>query len=144
MLKTLLLALTATSALAQTGPAITRADMPVAGDTLRQSTAAIVLPASAPPLTRRGPNQTWNYAALVATAQNVARFTGVPPQPLYLLTFGSPFSGANRATVAAPQALPLPPGLAVPFTDPYQFYNTSATEFKSVGYGARWPARPCP
>ncbi len=138
MLKPLLfalLALTIAPALAQTSPSITRADMPVPLDTLRQSTAAIVLPASAPPLTRRGPNQTWNYAALVATAQNVARFTAIPAQTFYLLTFGSPFSGANRATVAAPQALPLPPGLPLPITDPYQFYNTSAAEFKSVGYG---------
>jgi len=125
-----------TIALAQTSPSVGRTDMPVPLDTLRQSTAAPVLPASVPPLTRRGANQTWNYAALVATAQNVARFTAVPAQPLYLLTFGSLFSGSNRATVAAPQALPLPPGLPLPLTDPYEFYNASAADFRSVGYGA--------
>ena len=37
---------------AQTAPVITAADMPVAGDTLRLSRASVVLPASAPPLTR--------------------------------------------------------------------------------------------
>ena len=121
---------------AQTSPVITVADMPVPTDTLRQSTAAVALPASAPPLSRIGPNQTWNYAGLMATAQNVARFSGIPNQPLYTLTFGSAVSGPNKATVAASQTLPLPPGITLPFSEPYQFFRASATEFRSVGYGA--------
>ncbi|WBA40159.1 hypothetical protein [Hymenobacter canadensis] len=133
----LLLTVSALTAQAQTAtsPTLTRADMPVPTDTLRQSTAAVQLPASAPPLSRRGPNQTWNYGALVATAQNVARFTPVPNQPLYTFTFNSALSGANRATVASPQSVPLPPGFALPLTDPYQFFNASAADFRSVGYG---------
>lgn len=127
--------LVSTVAGAQTSPSITRADMPAPGDTLRQSTASMVLPATAPPLTRRGPNQTWNYAALVATAQQVARFTPVPNQPLYTFTFNSVLSGSNRATVAAPQAVPVPPGVALPITEPYQFFNASSADFRSVGYG---------
>ncbi len=130
-----LLALPAAPALAQTSPSITRADMPVPNDTLRQSTAAIVLPASVPPLSRRGASQTWNYSALVATAQSVDRFTTIPAQAFYTLTFGSLFSGSNRATVASPQALPLPAGAPIPITDPYQFYNASTADFRSVGYG---------
>ena len=132
-----LLGLTAPGlACAQTSPVITVADMPVPTDTLRQSTAAVALPASAPPLSRNGTNQTWNYAGLVATAQNVARFSGIPNQPLYTLTFGSAVSGPNRATVAASQTLPLLPGVALPFSEPYQFFRASATELRSVGYGA--------
>ncbi|MET4106441.1 hypothetical protein [Hymenobacter sp. UYP22] len=127
--------LSGTAAVAQTSPIITRADMPVPTDTLRQSMAAPGLPANAPPLTRNGPNQTWNYGGLVATAQNVARFTAVPNQPLYTFTFNSILSGANRATVAAPQTVPVPPGLTLPITDPYQFFNASAADFRSVGYG---------
>ena len=123
------------SAVAQTSPIITRADMPVPADTLRQSTAAPVLPAGAPPLTRRGANQTWNYGGLVATSQQVARFTAIPNQPLYTFTFNSLLSGTNRATVAAPQAVPVPPGLTLPITEPYQFFNASAADFRSVGYG---------
>lgn len=126
---------TALSAAAQTSPSITRTDMPVPTDTLRTSTAAPVLPATAPPLTRRGANQTWNYAALVATAQQVARFTTVPNQPLYTFTFNSVLSGSNRATVASPQSVPLPSGFSLPITDPYQFFNASAADFRSVGYG---------
>lgn len=123
------------SVAAQSSPTITRADMPVPTDTLRLSTAALVLPASAPPLTRNGPGQTWNYGGLVATAQQVARFTAVPNQPLYTFTFNSVLSGSNRATVAAPQAVPVPPGLTLPITEPYQFFNASAADFRSVGYG---------
>ncbi|WP_426492824.1 T9SS type A sorting domain-containing protein [Hymenobacter sp. 102] len=122
-------------AAAQSSPSITRADMPVPTDTLRQSTASIVLPASAPPLSQRGANQTWNYGGLVATAQQVARFTVVPNQPLYTITFNSLLSGSNRATVAAPQAVPVPPGLTLPITEPYQFFSASAADFRSVGYG---------
>ena len=127
--------LTSVSALAQTSPSITRADMPVPTDTLRQSLAVPVLPAGAPALGQRGPNQAWNYSALVAVSQNVARFTAVPNQTLYTVTFNSLLSGSNRATVAAPQELPLPPGLALPFTDPHQFFNASNASFRSVGYG---------
>jgi hypothetical protein len=121
---------------AQTSPVVTRADMPVPTDTMRQSMAAPILPSSVPPLTQRGPNQTWNYSTLVPISQNVARFTAVPNQPLYTVAFNSLLSGANRATVAAPQNIPLPPGIALPITDPYQFYNASAATFRSVGYGA--------
>ncbi|MCA8831263.1 hypothetical protein [Hymenobacter pini] len=127
--------LLSTTAGAQTSPSITRADMPAPGDTLRQSTASVILPAGAPPLTQRGPNQTWNYRALVATAQQVARFTPVPNQPLYTITFNSILSGSNRATVAAPQAVPVPPGLTLPITEPYQFFNASSADYRSVGYG---------
>ncbi|WP_022822582.1 T9SS type A sorting domain-containing protein [Hymenobacter norwichensis] len=130
------LLLTAGSALAQTSPVITRTDMPVPTDTLRQSMAVPILPSSVPPLTQRGPNQSWNYSTLVPIAQNVARFTAVPNQLLYTLTFSSVLGGSNRATVAAPQSIPLPPGIGLPITDPYQFYNASAADFRSVGYGA--------
>ena len=122
---------------AQTSPTITRANMPVPTDTLRQSTALPALPASAPPLSRNGANQTWNYATLTATAQNIARFTTVPAEPLYTFTFNSALSGSNRATVASPQAVPLPPGLALPITEPYQFFNASNADFRSVGYGGK-------
>jgi hypothetical protein len=31
--------------------------------------------------------------------------------------------------------VPLPPGVTLPITDPYQFFNASAADFRSVGYG---------
>ena len=135
------LLLVAAPALAQS-PVITRADMPAVGsgvtvDSARLSVAALVLPSAAPPLTQRGPNQTWNYGALVPTAQRVEKYQAVPNSPFYLFAFGF---GPNRATVASPQALPLPPGAPLPITNPYQFFNLSAagatpSTFRSVGFG---------
>lgn len=126
----------------QVSPIIDRTDMPAGADTLRLSTASPLLPAGTPSLTQRGANQTWNYGSLAFTSQSVARFVAVSSTAaFYQLAFGV-LGGVNRATVAAPQTLPLPANLpiALPFTDPYQFYNTSAAtaaqSFRSVGYGA--------
>ena len=140
-----LLLLTATPALAQTtSPVIDRTDMPAPTtvvDSLRLSVASPVLPTSAPPLSRRGANQTWNYAGLVPISQRVESFlpiaTVTATSLFYAFTFGA-LGGVNRATVAAPQALPLPAGL--PLTDTYQFFATSAAtaavqDFRSVGFG---------
>ena len=145
-----LLLLAAAPALAQnTSPVIDRSDLPsltVGVDSLRLSVAGPVLPASAPPLSRRGANQTWNYAALVPVSQRVESY--VPASVvtatslLYSFTFGA-LGGVNRATVASPQALPVPAGANLPIalTDTYQFYNLAAAgatpqDFRSVGFGA--------
>lgn len=145
-----LLLLGAAPALAQpTSPVIDRTDMPsltVGVDSLRLSVASPVLPASAPPLSQRGANQTWNYASLVPTSQRVESY--VPASVVtatslfYSFTFG-PFGGANQATVASPQALPIPAGASLPIavTDTYQFYHLAAAgatpqDFRSVGFGA--------
>ena len=143
------LLLTTAPALAQVSPIIDRTDMPsltVGLDSLRLSVASPALPATAPPLTRRGANQTWNYASLTPVSQRVESFVPLAAatalSPLYAFTFGSILSGVNRATVASPQALPLlPVALPIPITDSYQFYNLSATtavqqDFRSVGFGA--------
>ncbi|UYZ63349.1 hypothetical protein [Hymenobacter weizhouensis] len=117
-------------------PVITQADMPVPGDTLRLSQANVqALPAGLPALSQRGPNQTWNYTALTPAAQRVERFVAITATaPLYQLAFG-PFGGANQATVASPQALPLPPGTTLPISDPIFFFRTSAADFRAVGFG---------
>lgn len=121
---------------AQTSPVIDRTDLPVAGDSLRLSQAAPLLPASAPPLSRRGANQTWNYGALVPTAQRVERYNGLGNLPVLLqFTFGLPTS-PNRATLVAPRALPLPAGTALPVQDPQEFFNLSNADFRSVGFSA--------
>ena len=145
-----LLLVTAAPALAQTtSPVIDRTDMPsltTGVDSLRLSVASPVLPASAPPLTRRGANQTWNYASLVPTGQRVESFLPASvvtaTSLFYTFTFG-PLGGANRATVASPQALPVPAGVCLPIaiTDSYQFFNLATAgatpqTFKSVGFGA--------
>ena len=143
-----LLLLAAAPALAQTtSPVIDRTDMPALTtgvDSLRLSAASPVLPATAPPLSRRGANQTWNYTSLVPVSQRVESFVPTSvvtaTSVLYAFTFG-PLGGANRATVASPQNLPLPAGgtLPVAISNPYQFYSLAtapAQDFRSVGFGA--------
>ncbi len=129
--------LTAGTALAQTSPSITAADMPVVGDSLRLSQAAVALPAAAPPLTRNGANQTWDYAGLVATSQRVERYAavGTAAGALLQFTFNSALlSPDNRATLVAPRAIPVA-GALLPITDPLEFSNVSAADFRLVGYG---------
>lgn len=135
-------------ALAQVSPIIDRTDMPAPTltaplDTLRLSATNPVLPATAPPLSRRGPNQTWNYAGLTATSQRVERYVTVASvtatAPLYNFVFG-PLGGVNQATVASPQAFPLAGGVPLPLTDIHEFYRNSAAglptqDFRSVGFG---------
>ncbi|GAA4369695.1 hypothetical protein GCM10023185_43580 [Hymenobacter saemangeumensis] len=123
---------------AQTSPSIVRADLPAVNDTLRLSQAAAVLPATAPPLTRRGANQTWNYSSLVAVSQRVERYLGpaTVTGQLIQLTFNSLFSGANRANLASPTNLPLPAGTALPISDVHEFYNAATADYRSVGFSA--------
>lgn len=124
----------APAALAQTSPSIDRTDMPVIGDTLRLSQAAPVLPASAPPLTRRGANQTWNYSALTPLRQRVESYKNINTTAATLqFTFG-PLGGVNRATLVSPQNLP--GNLPIPISDPVEFYFLSAADYRSVGFGA--------
>ncbi|MDB5270548.1 MAG: hypothetical protein JWP58_3588 [Hymenobacter sp.] len=142
-----LLLLAAVPALGQTqvSPIIDRTDMPATTttvDSLRLSVASPVLPSTVPPLSQRGANQTWNYSTLTPASQRVESFVSassvIATSLTYAFIFG-PLGGANRATVASPQALPLPVALPIPITDTYQFYATSTAaqqDFRSVGFGA--------
>ncbi|MBH8558391.1 T9SS type A sorting domain-containing protein [Hymenobacter negativus] len=148
LLPLLLLAVVPVLAQAQVSPIIDRNDMPATTttvDSLRLSVASPALPSTVPPLTRRGANQTWNYSTLAPTSQRVESFVSASSvtstAPVYAFTFGALFGGVNRATVASPQALPLPVALPIPITDTYQFYSLSTAtaaqqDFRSVGFGA--------
>lgn len=132
------LAFLAGPALAQTSPSITAADMPVVGDSLRLSQASPLLPATAPPLTRSGANQTWNYSGLVATSQRVLRYNDVSTAagPLLQLTFNNAlFSPDTRATLVSPQGLPAAAAGSLPIADPLEFSATSSADYRLVGYG---------
>lgn len=123
------------AARAQTAPVITSADLPVVGDTLRLSQASAALPASAPPLTRNGANQTWDYAALRPVTQRVEAYNSVAASAsgLQSVAFG-PLGGANRATFASPRAFDFN-GATLPVTNVNEFFNLSANDLRSVGFG---------
>jgi len=140
------IALLASPALAQTAPNITAADMPVVGDSLRLSQASPVLPASAPPLSRNGANQTWNYASLVAIGQRVVRYNNVSSAAgaLLQLTFNNAFFGADtRATLVSPQGLPAAAG-TLPVSDPLEFSAVSTADYRLVGYGGTFSGTAVP
>lgn len=129
--------LVAGPALAQTSPSITAADMPAVGDSLRLSQASLVLPASAPPLTRAGASQTWDYSGLTAATQRVLRYNDVSSAAgtLLQLTFNSAFfSPDTRATLVSPQGLPATAG-TLPIADPLEFSAVSSADYRLVGYG---------
>jgi hypothetical protein len=146
LLFNLSLVFAATAAQAQTSPSIDRTDMPAVTtttpvDSLRLSQGSPTLPATAPPLTRRGANQTWNYSTLVATSQTVDRYISVTAtgSAIYQFAYGV-LGGVNRATVASPEPIPVGAGGVLPISDPYQFYAVSAAtaaaqDYRSVGFG---------
>ena len=85
---------------------ITKADMPVANDTIRVTTANTSGVAD-PSLT--GANYTWDYSALVPTIQNKDTFVSVSSTPyVYQFYFNDPFDPYHKATVARrfPGAMP--------------------------------------
>lgn len=128
------LVLLAGMARAQNAPNITASDMPVAGDSLRLSQATTLLPASAPPLTRNGANQTWNYSGLVAISQRVERYNSFASSAVGLQLLY--FTGANRASISTPADLPAVSGTTLPVTDVKEFFNLDNNSFYSVGFGA--------
>ncbi|RZK51947.1 MAG: hypothetical protein EOO59_14310, partial [Hymenobacter sp.] len=141
------LMLTAAAARAQTSPSITVADMPVIGDSLRLSQAAVVLPAGAPAITLNGANKTWNYAGLAATSQRVERYANVSTAtgPLLQFTFNNAFlSPSTRATLVAPQNLPIPANAGLPVSDPLEFFNAATADYRSVGFGATYAGTALP
>jgi hypothetical protein len=124
-------------ALAQTAPSITAADMPEVGDSLRLSQASPVLPVTAPPLSRKGASQTWDYSGLTAATQRVLRYNDVSSAAgtLLQLTFNSAFfSPDTRATLVSPQGLPAAAG-TLPIADPLEFSAVSSADYRLVGYG---------
>ena len=138
---TLTLTLAATVAQAQTSPSINLSDMPAIGDSLRLSQAAVVLPAGAPALTLNGANKTWNYAGLVAASQRVERYANVNTATgiLLQLTFNnSLLSPDTKATLVSPQQLPIPANAGLPVSDPFEFYNASSADYRSVGFAATY------
>jgi hypothetical protein len=147
LLFSLSLTLAATAAQAQTSPSINLSDMPAVGDSLRLSQAAVVLPAGAPALTLNGANKTWNYAGLVATSQRVERYANVSTAAGFALQFtfnNALFSPSTKATLVAPQQLPIPANAGLPVSDPLEFFNASATDYRSVGFGATYAGTALP
>jgi Secretion system C-terminal sorting domain len=119
---------------------ITAADMPVAGDTLRTS--------SANPLTANvdltvvGASQAWDYSSLVATSQTLIDYqTATQVNPLFGLTISSSAYGYKVA-----DSLSLGAALPVSLQNVYTFFEkkTSPSTFDGVAFAATLSGLPLP
>jgi hypothetical protein len=138
-MKFFVLVLTFTSLIQQAAAqtTITAADMPVAGDTLRYSTANVV--GTSFNLNDTGANKAWDYTSLVATAQQVDTYkTAIQVNPGFLLTAPAGCYGYKVAdSIPGLSALP-GIGAAISVKNLYTFFNKQATPaaFTAVAFGA--------
>jgi hypothetical protein len=116
---------------------ITAADMPVAGDTLRYSTAAIL--GASYNLNDTGANKAWDYSSLAATAQQVDTYqTAIAVSPAYQFT--APAGCYGYKVADSVPGLSMIPGIGVlaSIKDLYTFFNvlSSPSSFAAVAFGA--------
>jgi Secretion system C-terminal sorting domain len=120
---------------------ITTNEMPSAGDTAR-ITNATVNPFINYGAT--GANYTWNFANLRNNGQALRSYQSVSSTNLiYSLFFlNLPFN-PNRANVVE-AGTPIPANPLLTITDPYNFYYSSSSVYKQVGFGAEIASFPTP
>ena len=114
---------------------LTTADMPVAGDTLRHSTASPADTTAATLITTVGASQTWDFSYLVATSQTVDSYlTASQVNPLYALQVPS---GAYGYKVLDSLTIPIP-GTPISMKNLYTFFkkNTTLNSFQADAFGA--------
>jgi hypothetical protein len=112
---------------------ITQADMPSANDTIRFSNANA---STTLPYLQSGPNQTWDFSTLVATAQDIE------PYKLSLQTpYAFFFLGLNKYGRKVADSLGVG---AFQFKDIYNFYKKSSSAYEVEGIGLRYTGIPLP
>jgi hypothetical protein len=119
---------------------ITQSDMPVAGDTLRRSTA-ISLNGIDPALT--GAGYVWDYSSLSQLSQSLDTFLPVTAVPaIYQLFFNNPLD-PNKANLALRvSGLNLIPGFEI--GDVYEFYRSQSSQYAFLGYAGEFSGIPLP
>ncbi|MCB2221942.1 MAG: T9SS type A sorting domain-containing protein [Bacteroidetes bacterium] len=114
---------------------IDQSDMPEQGDTIRLSTAFDI---SGIDFEETGENYTWDFTDLEPVLQRVDTFVSVQETPwVYQLIF---FLSANLAKKQF--EFDQIPGFEV--TDVYEYYKSSNTDFRSVGFGITLNGIPLP
>ena len=112
---------------------ITKADMPVANDTFRLSTAN---PVGIPDPTLTGANYTWDYSSLIPTIQNKDTFFAVSATPfLYQLYFNNSFLYPNYKAQVAHKGDNVN-FVVVTLSDVYDYYKSLTAQYTHVGFGA--------
>ncbi|MBE0641923.1 MAG: T9SS type A sorting domain-containing protein [Bacteroidales bacterium] len=114
--------------------------MPVAGDTLRLSTA-ISLNGIDPTLS--GAGYTWDFSSLGSLSQAVDTFLAITAVPvLYQLFFNNPLD-PNKANLALrTTGLDIIPGFEI--GDVYEFYRSNSAQYAFLGYAGELSGIPLP
>lgn len=134
ILFSLIILSSAVFAFAQTPITIALTDMPRVNDTLRYSTSASVTAAM---LTPTGANQTWNFASIGITGQDVKKHFAPLNTPYVLY-----FSGATYGLPDNISAGGAGGALGVAFSDVYSFYKNNTGSLVLVGRGASFQGLP--
>jgi len=108
---------------------ITSAEMPQASDTLRMSNATVFNPVD---LTTTGPNQVWDFSSLQENSQVMWQYKNSSQTP-YAFYFFNSYGRKIADTLGAGQ---------LQFTDVYQFYRNTASEFTVRGTGFKYSILP--
>ena len=115
---------------------ITQQDMPLPGDTFRISTSSNL---SGINYQYGGSNKVWDFTSLTASGQEMRDYRSIASTPII---FNIVFAYPLVATVAAKR--PDMQLATVSFTDGYNFYKTSSSQFAEVGFGANIQGAPIP
>ena len=113
---------------------ITKADMPVANDTFRISTATII---GIPDPTITGANYTWDYSTLMPTIQNKDTFFTVSATPFaYQFYFNNSFLYPNYKANVAHKGDNVNFFGQVTLTSVFNYYKSLTTQYTHLGFGA--------
>ena len=110
---------------------IVKADMPVAGDTIRFSNASIQTVVD---LTLTGTSYLWNFANLIPVSQGVDTFLTVSSTPFIYSLFYNQF-GSNPANLAQ-KGQDITGVTQLQITNVFNFYNKTNSQYEQVGIGA--------
>lgn len=125
----------------QAQPIINNSDMPSPGDTVRMATIANL---GVTDYTSTGLNYSWDFSSLAGTVERVDTFVSVTSAPIYYyLDFNNPLDQTHKATVAQRMAdmTQMP---TVQFTDVFNFYKNTSSQYTQVGMGITVNSLPIP
>ncbi len=116
---------------------ITTDDMPNIGDTIRLSSTVFVQGID---YTETGEDYTWDFSSLLPLSQQVDTFVSVTSTPLLYQFVFIPYIISNIASPIG--EIDFIPNFE--FTDIYQFYKNTDTEYKDVGFAFSFNEIPIP
>lgn len=136
----LLFTLSSAFSFAQSPISITTSNMPVSGDTIRYSVAAL---SSVGDYTTTGANMVWNFDTLRPLSQAIREFKSGNNTP-YSIIFGFTAYGEKIQDTVPIPTIPIPGVPAISITDLYNFYSKTSTKFIVEGLGVKLNGIPVP